>query len=180
MACAVLFAACQSRSPQSTECLPDIQLTDRYGKTFSPGSLRGKATLVNVIHTTCPEVCAALTDKFISIARKLGPDLGTKVSLLSVSNDPEHDRPEKLQTLAESRGAAFDGWTFATGPVGNVEAVLRPLGIELERGPDGEAAHVTRVFLVGSDGCVMKEYDGMSMNATAVASELMQTSVARR
>jgi len=26
----------------------------------------------------------------------------------------------------------------------------------------------------------MKEYDGMSMNATAVASELMQTSVARR
>jgi protein SCO1/2 len=155
-------------------------LTDRYGRSFSPESLRGRATLVNVIHTSCPEVCAALTDKFISIARKLGPDLGTSVSLLSVSNDPEHDRPEKLQALAESRGAAFEGWTFATGSVGNVEAVLRPLGIGLERGPDGEATHVTRVFLVGPDGCVMKEYDGMSMSTTAVASELMQTSVARR
>ncbi|MGH7865888.1 MAG: SCO family protein [Candidatus Binataceae bacterium] len=173
--CALLAGACQRGATRSAACLPDVQLTDLHGKNFSLGSLRGQPTLVNVIHTSCPEICTALTDKFISVANKLGPDLGGKVSLLSLTNDPQTDRPAELLRLAQSRKADHAGWVFATGEVGNVEAVLRSLGVTLERRPDGEAAHVTQVFLIGADGCIKKEYDGMSMSAPAVVADLVQT-----
>jgi cytochrome oxidase Cu insertion factor (SCO1/SenC/PrrC family) len=176
MACCLLCAGCE-RKPQSPNAatLPDVQVIDDHGRPLALGSLKGKVVLLEFIHIGCPGVCDNLVNKFGQIADKLGPDLGSKVVLLSVSNDPEHDTPEKLLALARSREADLKGWLFVTGKAGDVDRVIKAFGLHNERLPDGSPNHITRVFLLGPDLRARQEYPGMAMDLHSVGNQIKET-----
>ena len=89
-------------SPEtSRNCLPDLKLIDQNGREMSLSSLRGKPVLFDFIYTTCPGPCLVLTQRMKAIADRLGPDLGTKAWFVSVTVDPEHDRPATLHAYAK-------------------------------------------------------------------------------
>jgi protein SCO1 len=74
----------------------------------------------------------------------LGRRVGHGVSLISISIDPEHDTPQRLQDYAARFGAG-DGWLFLTGSKANVDDVLRRIG---QLTPTREA-HTT-LFILGN------------------------------
>jgi protein SCO1/2 len=172
LACLVLLAACHPKGAQKTGILPDVTLVDDHGKSFTLGSLKGKPVLVSFIHVGCPTVCTPLTNKFAQVADKLGPDLGSRVMLLSVTNDPDHDRPELLLKLAQDSDADRQGWLFATGTPENVDRVMHAFGLKRYRLPDGSPGHISQVFLVGSDGRQKREYQGLLVSSDEVASDV--------
>jgi cytochrome oxidase Cu insertion factor (SCO1/SenC/PrrC family) len=76
--------------------LPNVALIDQYGQSVAVASLRGKPVLFDFIYTSCPGPCQLLTQHMKLIADQLGPDLGPKVLFVSVTVDPDRDRPTRL------------------------------------------------------------------------------------
>jgi cytochrome oxidase Cu insertion factor (SCO1/SenC/PrrC family) len=152
LAC-LLFVANGAHAATTVDVqLPDVALIDAHGKPFNPASLVGKVVLVDFIHTSCPSMCVMLTSKLARLAKKLGPEMGSKVAILSVSNDPSNDKPADLLAMARQHGADKSGWVFATGSPDNVSRVLKAFGLSLKRETDGEAEHIMKVFVVAPDG----------------------------
>lgn len=172
--CVMLTGGCHHSGSQATSALPEVSLVDDHGTAFSPASLKGKAVLVDFIHVGCPGICTELTSKFGQVADNLGPDLGSKVILLSVTNDPEHDGPAQLLTLARSSDADLNGWLFVTGKPGDVDQVLRAFGLTRYREPDGSPNHINKVFLLGPDGRERHQYQGVVMNSQAVIGDIKE------
>jgi hypothetical protein len=59
---------------------------------LSLSSLKRKPCLFDFIYASCPGPCLLLTARMVRIARKLGPALGRRVCLVSVTGDPERDK----------------------------------------------------------------------------------------
>jgi len=165
-----LSACHKAGSPAAS--LPDVQVVDDHGNPVSLGSLKGKVVLLDFIHVGCPGVCSNLVNKFGQVADSLGPELGSKVILLSVTNDPIHDNPAELLNLARSSQADMKGWLFVTGKPEEVDRVIKAFGLNNDRLPDGSPNHITQVFLLGTDGRQQHEYQGMVMNSAAVAAQI--------
>jgi protein SCO1/2 len=106
--------------------VPDVTLLDASGHAVSLTSLVAsrEPVALNFIFTTCTTICPVMTATFVQMRRQLGAD-AARVRLVSISIDPEQDRPEALRRYAERYGA---GWTFLTGDGGDVERVLRAFG----------------------------------------------------
>jgi protein SCO1/2 len=172
--CTVTLAACHREVTREPASLPNVSVIDDHGRPVSLASLKGKVILLDFIHIGCPGVCATLVSKFGEVADSLKPELGSKVVLLSVTNDPEHDRPEQLLALARSSDADLDGWLFVTGKPIDVDRVIKAFGVNNERMPDGSPAHITQVFLLGTDGQKKREYRGMLMKPQAVVSQIRE------
>jgi protein SCO1/2 len=170
--CCLTIASCHREVNREPASLPNVSVIDDHGRPVSLSSLKGKVVLLDFIHIGCPGVCATLVSKFGEVADSLKPELGSKVVLLSVTNDPEHDRPEQLLALARSSDADLDGWLFVTGKPTDVDRVIKAFGVNNERMPDGSPAHITQVFLLGTDGQKKREYRGMLMKPQAVVSQI--------
>jgi protein SCO1 len=142
----------------NTSGLPDVTLTDQYGQHVPLASLKGKPLLFDFIYTSCPGPCQLLTQHMKLIADKLGPALGPKVSLVSVTVDPEQDRPSRLLNYARAFNANVKGWYFLTGSPAQIDELMRPFRLERSRDTDGEIYHVPGYFLVGTDGHLIVDY----------------------
>jgi protein SCO1/2 len=79
---------------------------------------------LNFIFTTCTTICPVMTATFAQMRRDLGAR-GEGVRLVSISIDPDQDRPAVLRRYATKYGA---GWTFLTGSGTDVERTLRAFG----------------------------------------------------
>ncbi len=173
--CALLIAGCTRKAEPRNPILPNVPLIDDHGHALSLGSLRGKVVLLEFIHIGCPGVCDTLVSKFGQIADALGPDLGSKVVLLSVTNDPEHDTPKGLLALARSREADIAGWLFVTGSACEIDRIIKAFGLHNEPLPDGSPNHITQVFLLGPDLRARREYAGMALDLHSVRIAIKET-----
>jgi protein SCO1 len=100
------------------------------------------------------------TAKLANVALRLGPALGSKVSIVSITVDPEHDGPEQLLDYSKQQGADEKGWYFLTGSPADVDRALGGFKVIREKEPDGCVTHIVSMFLVGPDGRKLKEYNG--------------------
>jgi protein SCO1/2 len=105
--------------------VPDVQLIDESG---APVALRdlldsSQPVALNFIFTTCTTICPVMTAIFTQMRYQLG-DAGAGVQLVSISIDPEYDRPGKLKQYAEGFGVG-PGWTFLTGDGADIARVLQ-------------------------------------------------------
>ena len=107
----------------------DVELIDQDGRKvrFYSDVLKGKTVVVNVLFTTCTNVCPPISRNFERIQEALGERLGKDVFLVSITVDPENDTPEKLKAYAEKFHARA-GWSFLTGKKENIDQALYKLG----------------------------------------------------
>ena len=104
--------------------MPDVKLIDSNGKLVSlRNSLdTDSPVMLNFIFTTCAAICPVMSSTFSSVQEKLGAE--HKVRMISVSIDPEHDSPSRLNAYAKKFGAG-EQWSMLTGSVENSIAVQR-------------------------------------------------------
>jgi len=154
------------------DCLPAIRLIDQHSDPVLLSSLKGKLVLVNFIYTSCPGPCLTETSKMANVADRLGTKLGTKVTLVSVTVDPEHDGPAQLLKYARKQDVDKAGWLFLTGVPGAVDATLKNFKLVRQREDDGSVDHVIGVFLLGRDGRELREYNGEIMKAETITADI--------
>jgi len=107
--------------------LPNVTLLNQDGKKVNVRSLvdSGKPVIVDFIYTTCNTICPVLSASFANLRKELGKD-AEQVQLISLSIDPEHDRPEQMKKYL-SRFNAGKGWDFLTGSKEDIQKVLQAL-----------------------------------------------------
>jgi len=105
--------------------VPDVQLIDQSGARVELQSLleSDEPLALNFIFTTCTTICPVMTATFAQMRRELG-EAGDDLRLVSISIDPEYDRPETLRAYAEQFRAGA-GWEFLTGDSADIVRVLK-------------------------------------------------------
>jgi protein SCO1 len=146
-----------------------FQLIAQDGAPFGSKDLAGRVWLANLMFTRCETVCPAVTRRLAKIqsrTRNLEPDF----HLVSITVDPEFDRPERLAEYARAHRASPRMWTFLTGPADAVRAAtargLRvSTGRDAEQGGETGTAHATQLVLVDRAGQIRGYYDAQESDA---------------
>jgi len=140
-----------------TSPAPDFELIDQAGRPVSLASFGDRVLVIDFIYTECPGPCPVQTSNQVALQRRIPEALRDRVHLVSISLDPEVDRPEVLERYARERGADLDHWSFLTGPPERVAPLVRRFGVGSVRKPDGSIDHTLISFLV-HHGRVMERY----------------------
>lgn len=143
--------------------MPPFALIDQDGRPVTTETLRGKHTVATFVFTRCPvpEFCPLIGRKFQALQEGLHAPSGPspEVQLLSISIDPEHDRPAVLRAYGESLGADFARWRFATGEAGEVARLAAAFAVRTERRA-ASLDHTLATALIGPEGRVVEIWRG--------------------
>lgn len=140
-----------------TSPAPPFDLIDQAGRAVSLGSLGDRVLIVDFIYTSCPGPCPVQTSIQVDLQRRIPEPLRGEIQFISISLDPEVDRPEVLERYATSRGVDLSNWSFLTGPTERVADVVRRWGVGSIRRDDGTIDHTLIRFLV-QNGRVIERY----------------------
>jgi protein SCO1/2 len=110
--------------------IPDETLLNTSGKNISLKKIlnSGKPVALNFIFTTCTTICPVMTATFSQMRHQLGK-ASSKIQFVSITIDPEYDRPEVLKEYA-ARFSAGEGWSFLTGDGNTINKVLRSFDVD--------------------------------------------------
>jgi len=105
--------------------VPDITLLNQDGNKIKLRSLLdpSKPLVIDFIFTTCTTICPVLSANLLNLQNRLGESADT-FQLVSISIDPEHDRPEQLKKYMQMFRAK-KGWEFLTGSREDIILVLK-------------------------------------------------------
>ena len=105
--------------------VPNVTMVNQDGQRVAlPELLDADApVMLNFIFTSCTAICPAMSAIFARVQNELGSD-SARLRMVSISIDPEYDRPDKLKAYAEQFRAGA-GWDFLTGDSNDIVQVLK-------------------------------------------------------
>jgi protein SCO1/2 len=132
---------------------------------------------VTFTYTRCPlpTYCPAQDRRFAELQHVIRDRPGlAKVQLVSVSIDPDYDRPAVLNAHAARLGADPAIWRFVTGQRDEVLAFAASLALTVvaETPASSELLHSVRTAVVDSDGRLVRRYDGTGWQAIDLLRDL--------
>jgi protein SCO1/2 len=165
-----------AREPKPGDEIPAVKLVNQDGRPLDTRGLKGRAVVVNFIYTRCPlpDQCPLLSANFAQLNAALASDaeLRKRARLLSVTLDPEYDRPEVLKSYgAAYAGGKFDGWDFATGDPAEVRRFAEFFGL-IYKAEGGQITHSLRTAVVTPEGKLLKVYRGNEWKPEEVLNDL--------
>ena len=104
--------------------VPAVTLANQDGKKVNLKTFlkQDKVVIMDFIFGTCTTICPVLSASFVNFQNKLGAE-ASRVSLVSISIDPEHDTPKVLKKYL-SKYRAKPGWDFFTGSREDIDKVM--------------------------------------------------------
>lgn len=146
------------------EPIPDVPLVNQDGKTIHLSQFKGQALLVTFIYTRCPlpTFCPRITSQFAAIhdALRKDPKMTGKAHLVSISFDPDYDKPDVLRKYGLAYmddPAGFQVWDFATLGADDLKKLAFAFGLQYF--PEGnQIAHSVATLLIAPDGTLAKEW----------------------
>jgi len=105
---------------------PGYIFTDQNGASLTSEDLRGKFVFYNFTYTGCTTPCPQ-TSETMKIVQEMAGRIdtgGLPLALVTISLDPTHDTPERLQNYAKQVGADTNRWHFVTGEPDQVKNVV--------------------------------------------------------
>jgi protein SCO1/2 len=161
-------AEISSREPKIGAEAPDASLVNQDGRRVTLKQYRGRALLITFIYTRCPlaDYCPLMSSNFAALNRELEKDtaLAARVHLLSVTLDPEFDKPEVLRSYGAAHtekysDEKFARWSFATGDSAEIRRLAEFFGVTYVK-ENGQITHSLRTVLITPDGKIFKVYRG--------------------
>ncbi|MGC2109178.1 MAG: SCO family protein, partial [Candidatus Korobacteraceae bacterium] len=167
-----------SHVPEPGEQVPDVTLVNQDGKSVNLRQFRGRPLLLTFIYTRCPfpDYCLRMSSNFQQVLQQLqkNPAAFRQSQLLSISIDPENDKPAVLRSYGKGYVAgvdpAFQHWEFASGSPEQVRKAADFFGLAYNQ-KDGQIVHSLSTVLIGKDGKVLKVYFGNNWKADDVAAD---------
>ena len=138
----------------------EFRLIAQNGEPFSLRQTRGKVVAVSFTYTGCADTCPLLTSRMVAVQNALGRDFATEVFFVTVTMDPESDRPQVLKNYADTLGCNLKGWVFLTGSEAEIASVARNYGIYRNKRADGEVNHTLLTTIIDRAGNNRVQYIG--------------------
>ncbi len=166
--------------PQPGDAIPDVALVNQNGQRIDLQQFRGKPLLLTFVYTRCPfpDYCLRMSNNFAQVLQQLQKNRAAfaDTQLLSISIDPEHDKPAVLREYGERYvgrvDPKFQHWQFASGSPEQVRQAAAFFGVAYNT-KDGQIVHGLSTVLVGKDGKVIKVYSGNAWKPDEVAADVI-------
>ena len=177
------FIGCGSKRPIETDLsnLHFHMINQDSTNIKFPDYLKGKIAIIGLIYTNCPDVCPLITNNMQRIQRSLIQQGMENINFVSVSFDPERDKPSVLKEFALLREISTDHWQFLTGKHSDIDTLRRRLRFLAIAGDtiktsDGKInysfVHTDRIYLMDKDLKVRKYYKGSDVNLDEIAEDV--------
>ena len=144
------------------EPMPDFTLTDQEGHAIALSAFRGQLVAVDFIYTRCPlpDVCPRLSANFARLQKRFAG----KMTLLSITLDPEFDTPPVLMEYAHRWGASSGMWHFLTGSPADIQTVAGHFGVVFWA-EEGAITHTASTAIVDREGKLTALIEGSSFSS---------------
>ncbi len=109
--------------PDDLRRLSSLSLTESEGNTLTTAELSGKYVLVSFFFSRCSGICPMVTANVKRMRERLTDR--RDVVFLSISVDPEHDKPEELRQFRSRNKVPFADWYFTTGSKSEIYELAR-------------------------------------------------------
>jgi cytochrome oxidase Cu insertion factor (SCO1/SenC/PrrC family) len=145
--------------------IKDFTFTERSGRKVTKADLLGHPWLVSFIFTRCAGPCPKVSGRMADLQRQLK---GTDVKLVTLTVDPDFDKPEVLNRYAQAFGADPKQWLYLTGDKDKTyrlinESFKMPVkeNIGADREPGYEVLHSLDILRVNEKGVVVAKYNAL-------------------
>jgi len=131
----LMLAACATKPTPLNRAeafpFPDVLLVNQEGQKvgFKDQVTGPEPLVVTFIYTTCTTVCPVTSTGFASLQGRLGDDT-SRVRLVAVSVDPEHDTPRVMKNYLQTFRAK-PGWNFLTGSREDIQHIRREFDLRV-------------------------------------------------
>jgi protein SCO1 len=163
--------------PNAGDEVPDFPLLNQDGKPIHFAQYKGRALLLTFIYTRCPlpDYCPLMTSHFAEINKALKADAGlyARTHLLSISVDPEYDKPAVLRAygLKHNEEKDFAHWELAAGKPEEVKKVAEYFGLTYQT-EDNQIIHNLQTALIAPDGKFVKMYRGNDWTPAEIINDI--------
>jgi protein SCO1/2 len=163
MLCLGAFAAPSAAAPTGLATpLPgdsvyqlDIPLTNQDARATKLADLRGTPVLIAMFYTSCKYVCPLIVDSMLRVDKGLAPDERSRLRVVLVSFDPDHDTPQALKAVAVERHLDLQRWTLDRTDAESVRKLAAVLGVQYRAIEGGDFNHSTIISLLDRDGRIV-------------------------
>jgi protein SCO1/2 len=158
--------------------VPDASFVDEQGNRRQLSDWRGRALGVTFIYTRCPlpNFCPLMDQHFRRVQDMVegDPEMRERVHLLSISFDPEYDRPPVLAGRAAQLGAKHRTWNFLTGEPNQIEEFGKHFGMSVmrEESSPQEIVHNLRTAVIDPNGRLVTVLRGNEWTPEELVTEL--------
>ncbi|HZR20840.1 MAG TPA: SCO family protein [Verrucomicrobiae bacterium] len=158
--------------------LPEFHLTNELGQAVTTTQFKGQALAITFLFTRCPfpTFCPRLANDFAETQEKMLNLQGGPANwhLLTVSFDPDFDRPAVLKSYALAHHYDPAHSTFATGDLDDVTALGDLFGLVFWRDSTGSITHNMRTAVIDAHGRLQKVFEGKDWTSAELAAELVK------
>ncbi len=144
------------------EVIPDAELVERTGDTFTLSGLRGKTVVLGFFYSNCnlESMCPAAASKLVRVQSALEAQGVRDVEFVLISFDPTRDTTESLDAFARKHGADRPRFRLATGR----SDVVGPLAAKFQnyysQASPGIFNHTIVISIVDRDGILRDDFFG--------------------
>jgi protein SCO1/2 len=131
------------------------KLLNQDGKAIDLDVYRGQPVLVTMFYGSCPATCPLIIDTLRAVERKLDVPQRQQLRVLLVSLDAEHDTPQALREVADSRHIDTTRWTLAHADAAAVRRIAAALNVQYRQLPDGQFSHATIISALDEQGQIV-------------------------
>ncbi len=164
------------------ESVPGVPMINQNGKTVRFGEFEGKVVLFTFIYTRCPfpDYCPLLTRQFATIQKELSknPDEYNRTHLLSVSLDPNYDKPAVMREYGLANMGhdpkGFEHWDFVSTSPADLQKLTASFGLSYGQ-QDGQISHSMNTILLAADGTVAQMWPGNEWQTSEVLAVMRHT-----
>jgi protein SCO1/2 len=158
--------------------LPQYYFTNQFDLAITTTQFKGQALAITFLFTRCPfpTFCPKMANQFGEAQQKLlslsgGP---TNWHLLTITFDPDFDKPSVLKSYAESHHYIPEHWTFATGDLTAITAIGEQFGLQFWHDQTGSITHNLRTVVIDRDGRIQKIFKGGDWTSAELCAELVK------
>lgn len=180
---ALSFISCKEKLPVVDDLSKQhYSLVDQSGqKKVFPDLAKGKISVVSYIFTNCPDICPLTTNNMRLIQERLKKEKVDNVKFVSISFDPEHDKPQVLTKFAGIRHLDLSNWTFLTGNKSTTDSIIARVGVmavvsDSATFSDGRKiyfyVHTDRIQLIDTEGKIRKNYKGSKIDIDEIVRDI--------
>lgn len=143
-----------------SDLFANVPVTNQFGEKFrfKEDFITDRAVVINTMFTICRGSCPGTSAKLQRMREPLSKLFGKRVSILSISIDPENDSPTALKEYADDYGASKPAavtecdWHFLTSTPEHIETLRRSLGFyDLDAKVDADISRHAALLLFGND-----------------------------
>ncbi len=150
-----------------------------------PDLINGKIAIIGYIFTNCYDICPLTTNNMRIIQEKVKEEKISNVEFVSISFDPDVDKPSKLKSFVKVRDLDLSNWEFLTGDKETIDKLMKDVGMVVVVADstiykDGSKsyyyAHTDRIQLIDQNGILRKNYVGSKIRIDEIVNDIKELS----